>query len=40
MCYLPSRDINVHICGCNPFLASQVAERKGLHPRNTSIDPP
>ncbi|PIO30968.1 hypothetical protein AB205_0173430 [Aquarana catesbeiana] len=27
-------------CRCNPFLATQVAERKGLYPRNTSIDPP
>ncbi|PIO27825.1 hypothetical protein AB205_0106020 [Aquarana catesbeiana] len=27
-------------CGCNPFLATQVGERKGLHPQNTSIDLP
>ncbi|PIO23321.1 hypothetical protein AB205_0035940 [Aquarana catesbeiana] len=27
-------------CGCNPFLATKVDERKGLHPRKTSIDPP
>ncbi|PIO11731.1 hypothetical protein AB205_0101270 [Aquarana catesbeiana] len=25
---------------CNPFLATKVDERKGLHPLNTSIDPP
>ncbi|PIO32450.1 hypothetical protein AB205_0078310 [Aquarana catesbeiana] len=27
-------------CGCNPFLATLVGERKGLHPKNTSIDSP
>ncbi|PIO15668.1 hypothetical protein AB205_0033230 [Aquarana catesbeiana] len=27
-------------CGCNPFLVTQVGERKGLHPQNKSIDPP
>ncbi|PIO24083.1 hypothetical protein AB205_0008360 [Aquarana catesbeiana] len=26
--------------GCNPFLNNKVAERKGLHPQKTSIDPP
>ncbi|PIO25728.1 hypothetical protein AB205_0216150 [Aquarana catesbeiana] len=26
--------------GCNPFLNNKVAERKGLHPQNTSLDPP
>ncbi|PIO41238.1 hypothetical protein AB205_0215500 [Aquarana catesbeiana] len=27
-------------CGCNPFLPTKVAERKGLNLRNISIDPP
>ncbi|PIO41128.1 hypothetical protein AB205_0101380 [Aquarana catesbeiana] len=26
--------------GCNPLLNSKVAERKGLPPQNTSLDPP
>ncbi|PIO09693.1 hypothetical protein AB205_0040400 [Aquarana catesbeiana] len=25
--------------GCNPFLNNKVAERKGLHPQNMSLDP-
>ncbi|PIO09168.1 hypothetical protein AB205_0058110 [Aquarana catesbeiana] len=25
---------------CNPFLNNKVAERKGLLPQNTSLDPP
>ncbi|PIO10909.1 hypothetical protein AB205_0200480 [Aquarana catesbeiana] len=40
MCYLPLGISMYTFCGCNPFLVTQVGERKGLHPQNTSIDPP